>query len=158
MHFCAVVARLYGFCGHDTPKQTALQATLIVLTFVLLAIPLGLSLKRIALHFEGRTARGEAVVTARPTGSRRPKGPQAQPAAPARPDAPAQQHNEQTQQPQASAKLAELVFSIPGEQNFSWRALPVAEEPGRFSSESARVRARRVARETSHHRGGNHRK
>ena len=55
-------------------------------------------------------------------------------------------------------KLAELVSSIPGEQNFSWRALPVAEEPGRFSSESARVRARRVARDTSHHRGGNHRK
>lgn len=104
------------------------------------------------------TLSGEAVVTARPTGSRRPKGPQAQPAAPANPDAPAQQHNEQTQQPQASAKLAELVSSIPAEQNFSWRALPVAEEPGRFSSESARVRARRVARETSHHRGGNHRK
>ena len=104
------------------------------------------------------TLAGEDIVTALPTGSRRPKGPQAQPAAPAKPDAPAQQHNEQTQQPQASAKLAELVSSIPGEQNFSWRALPVAEEPGRFSSESARVRARRVARETSHHRGGNHRK
>ena len=99
------------------------------------------------------TLSAEAVVTALPTGSRRPKGPQAQPAAPAKPDAPAQQHNEQAQQPQASAKLAELVSSIPGEQNFSWRALPVAEEPGRFSSESARVRARRVARDTSHHRG-----
>ena len=104
------------------------------------------------------TLSGEDIVTALPTGSRRPKGPQTQPAASAELDAPAQQPNEQAQQPQASAKLAELVSSIPGEQNFSWRALPVAEEPGRFSSESARVRARRVARETSHHRGGNHRK
>ena len=106
------------------------------------------------------TLAGEDIVTALPTGSRRPKGPQAQPAAPAESGqaASAKQTEERAQQPQASAKLAELVSSIPGEQNFSWRALPVAEEPGRFSSESARVRARRVARETSHHRGGNHRK
>ena len=51
-----VVARLYGFGGRDTPKQTALQATLIVLTFVLLAIPLGLSLKRIALQAQVEVA------------------------------------------------------------------------------------------------------
>jgi uncharacterized hydrophobic protein (TIGR00271 family) len=43
-----VVARWYGFGGSDTPKQTAWQAVLIVGSFVLLSIPLGLALKRIA--------------------------------------------------------------------------------------------------------------
>ncbi len=43
-----VVARLYGFGGTDSPKQTAWQASLIVGTFVLLSVPLGLSLQRIA--------------------------------------------------------------------------------------------------------------
>lgn len=43
-----VVARLYGFGGSDTPKQTAWQAALIVGTFGLLSIPLGLSLHQIA--------------------------------------------------------------------------------------------------------------
>ena len=47
------------------------------------------------------TLSGEAIVTALPTGSRRPKGPQTQLAAPAEPDVPAQQHNERAQQPQA---------------------------------------------------------
>ena len=42
------VARLYGFGGNDTPRQTAWQAALIIGTFVLLSIPLGLSLQRIA--------------------------------------------------------------------------------------------------------------
>lgn len=51
-----VVARLYGFGGRDTPKQTALQATLIVITFALLAIPLGLSLKRIAVRSQVEVA------------------------------------------------------------------------------------------------------
>ena len=45
-----IVARWYGFGGADTPKQTAWQAILIVATFVLLSIPLGLALKRIALQ------------------------------------------------------------------------------------------------------------
>ena len=45
-----IVARWYGFGGDDTPKQSAWQALLIVGTFVLLSIPLGLALKRIALQ------------------------------------------------------------------------------------------------------------
>ena len=43
-----VVARLYGFSGSDSPRQTAWQAGFIIGTFVLLSIPLGLSLQRIA--------------------------------------------------------------------------------------------------------------
>jgi uncharacterized hydrophobic protein (TIGR00271 family) len=43
-----IVARLYGFGGSDSPKQTAWQAGLIVASFVLLSVPLGLALKRIA--------------------------------------------------------------------------------------------------------------
>lgn len=43
-----IVARWYGFGGADTPKQTVWQAVLIVSTFVLLSIPLGLALQRIA--------------------------------------------------------------------------------------------------------------
>lgn len=45
-----IVARWYGFGGSDTPKQTAWQAVLIVGCFVLLSIPLGLALKKIALQ------------------------------------------------------------------------------------------------------------
>ncbi len=45
-----IVARLYGFGGSDSPKQTAWQAGLIVASFVLLSVPLGLALKRIALQ------------------------------------------------------------------------------------------------------------
>jgi hypothetical protein len=45
-----IVARLYGFGGSDSPKQTAWQAGLIVASFLLLSIPLGLALKRIALQ------------------------------------------------------------------------------------------------------------
>ena len=44
-----IVARWYGFGGTDSPKQTAWQAGLIIGSFVLLSIPLGLALKRIAL-------------------------------------------------------------------------------------------------------------
>lgn len=43
-----IVARWYGFGGADTPKQTVWQAILIVTVFVLLSVPLGLALKRIA--------------------------------------------------------------------------------------------------------------
>ena len=45
-----IVARWYGFGGSDTPKQTALQAMLIVACFALLSVPLGLALKKIALQ------------------------------------------------------------------------------------------------------------
>ena len=44
------MARLYGFGGSDSPKQTAWQAGLIIASFLLLSIPLGLALKRIALQ------------------------------------------------------------------------------------------------------------
>lgn len=109
-----------------------------------------------------------------PTGSRRPVSPsankdlgpaEASPATPstapendAAPTTPRAHEGDQAAAPPASSGLADLVSSMPGSQNLSWRALPVAEEPGRFSSESARVRARRVAREQSRPRGGNHRK
>lgn len=45
-----IVARWYGFGATDSPKQTAWHAGLIIGTFVLLSIPLGLALKRIALQ------------------------------------------------------------------------------------------------------------
>ncbi|MDK4294792.1 hypothetical protein NLL38_02325 [Corynebacterium accolens] len=109
-----------------------------------------------------------------PTGSRRPVSPsankdlgpaEASPATPstapendAAPTTPRAHEKNEAAAPPASSGLADLVSSMPGSQNLSWRALPVAEEPGRFSSESARVRARRVAREQSRPRGGNHRK
>lgn len=109
-----------------------------------------------------------------PTGSRRPVSPsankdlgpaEASPATPstapendAAPTTPRAHEKDEAAAPPASSGLADLVSSMPGSQNLSWRALPVAEEPGRFSSESARVRARRVAREQSRPRGGNHRK
>lgn len=109
-----------------------------------------------------------------PTGSQRPVSPsankdlgpaEASPATPstapendAAPTTPRAHEGDQAAAPPASSGLADLVSSMPGSQNLSWRALPVAEEPGRFSSESARVRARRVAREQSRPRGGNHRK
>jgi uncharacterized hydrophobic protein (TIGR00271 family) len=44
----ALLARLYGFARDLSPHQTRLQATLIVLTLVGLAVPLGLSLRQIA--------------------------------------------------------------------------------------------------------------
>ena len=60
-----VVARWYGFGGSDTPKQTAWQAGLIVACFLLLSVPLGLALKRIALQSQTelavRTALGAAA-------------------------------------------------------------------------------------------------
>ena len=51
-----IVARLYGFGGSDSPKQTAWQAGLIVASFVLLSVPLGLALKRIALQSQTELA------------------------------------------------------------------------------------------------------
>ncbi|MFN4160903.1 MAG: DUF389 domain-containing protein [Stenotrophomonas sp.] len=54
-----IVARWYGFGGADSPKQTAWQAVLIVSTFLLLSIPLGLALQRIA-----RQSRTELAVRA----------------------------------------------------------------------------------------------
>lgn len=44
-----IVARWYGFGRSDSPKQTAWHAGLIIGTFILLSIPLGVALKNIAL-------------------------------------------------------------------------------------------------------------
>lgn len=44
----AVLARIYGFAPNLSPQQTRLQATLIIGVLVALAVPLGLSLQRIA--------------------------------------------------------------------------------------------------------------
>ena len=71
-----IVARLYGFGGSDSPKQTAWQASLIVASFVLLSIPLGLALKRIALQSQAELAvrttleRAAAAVAGRVSGLR----------------------------------------------------------------------------------------
>ncbi len=54
----AVLARLYGFAADLSPRQTRLQATLLLLSLVLLAIPLGLTLKQIAWEaFASRQAK-----------------------------------------------------------------------------------------------------
>lgn len=45
-----IVARLYGFGGSDSPKQTVWQVVVIITSFVLLSIPLGLALKRISVQ------------------------------------------------------------------------------------------------------------
>ena len=63
-----VVAHWYGFGGTDSPKQTAWQAGLIVGSFVLLSVPLGVALKRIALQSQVelavRAATDDAAVRA----------------------------------------------------------------------------------------------
>lgn len=60
-----IMGRIYGFAGRDTPHQSALQAMLIIATFLLLSVPLGLALRKIAVraHTEGsvRTALDEAA-------------------------------------------------------------------------------------------------
>lgn len=44
----AFLARIYGFAANLSPRQTGLQATLIIATLIALAVPLALSLKQIA--------------------------------------------------------------------------------------------------------------
>ncbi|MEO6199332.1 MAG: DUF389 domain-containing protein, partial [Sphingomicrobium sp.] len=44
----AVLARLYGFAADLSPRQTRLQATLLVISLLVLAVPLGLALQKIA--------------------------------------------------------------------------------------------------------------
>ncbi|MCF8709616.1 DUF389 domain-containing protein [Rhizorhapis sp. SPR117] len=44
----AVMARLYGFGRRLSPRQTAMQSSFILATFILLAVPLGFSLRQIA--------------------------------------------------------------------------------------------------------------
>ena len=64
-----IMARWYQFGGDDTPKQTAWQATMIVGTFLLLSIPLGLALRDIAARgLADRTIRNVMDETARSNG------------------------------------------------------------------------------------------
>lgn len=66
-----IMARWYGFGATDSPKQTAWQATLIVGTFVLLSIPLGLALRNIAARgVVDRTVRTTLDEAARDVGGR----------------------------------------------------------------------------------------
>ena len=44
----AILARIYGFAGNLSPRQSGLQATLVLGTFLALGIPLALALKQIA--------------------------------------------------------------------------------------------------------------
>lgn len=168
----AVAARAYsggGMIAVDTPAEDATEAEL----FSPPVPPLRVSSGRTALP--GATSRPATpappeewefalesadIAGDLPAGSRRSVSPSANKALrPAEPSpAPHAHERDEAAAPPASSGLADLVSSMPGSQNLSWRALPVAEEPGRFSSESARVRARRVAREQSRPRGGNHRK
>ncbi|WP_147654112.1 DUF389 domain-containing protein [Vulcaniibacterium gelatinicum] len=66
-----IMARWYGFGRSDSPQQTAWQATLIVGSFALLSIPLGLALRDIAARgVAERTLRGVLEEEARKAGGR----------------------------------------------------------------------------------------
>ncbi len=45
-----IVARIYGFKGTDSPKQSVLQAILVIGIFVVLSVPLGLALRKIVVR------------------------------------------------------------------------------------------------------------
>ena len=64
-----IMARWYHFGGDDSPKQTAWQASMIVGTFVLLSVPLGLALRDIAARgVADRTIRNVMDEAARSNG------------------------------------------------------------------------------------------
>lgn len=66
-----IMARWYGFGATDSPKQTAWQAVLIVGSFLLLSIPLGLALRDIAARgVVDRTVRTTLDDAAREVGGR----------------------------------------------------------------------------------------
>jgi uncharacterized hydrophobic protein (TIGR00271 family) len=69
-----IVARWYGFGGTDSPKQTAWHAGLIIATFVLLSIPLGIALKRISLQAQVELAVRAATDEAATRGAGRVSG------------------------------------------------------------------------------------
>ncbi|MEO6227071.1 MAG: DUF389 domain-containing protein [Thermomonas sp.] len=69
-----IVARWYGFGGTDSPKQTAWHAGLIIATFVLLSIPLGVALKRISLQAQVELAVRAATDAAATSASGRVSG------------------------------------------------------------------------------------
>lgn len=58
-----IVARWYGFGGSDSPKQTALQAALIIGTLALLSVPLVVALKRITAQTQAELAVRSALDT-----------------------------------------------------------------------------------------------
>lgn len=62
----AALARLYGFATNLSPSQTRLQAVMLVGSLVLLSIPLGLSLQRIA--WEALATREAREAVAKPFG------------------------------------------------------------------------------------------
>lgn len=66
----AVLARLYGFAANLSPHQTRMQALLIVLVLVALAIPLGLSLRQIAWEALVSREASSAIAAAFPSDSR----------------------------------------------------------------------------------------
>ena len=60
----AILARIYGFASDLSPRQTGLQATLVIVTFVALGVPLGLSLRQIAWETLAARQAREVVVAA----------------------------------------------------------------------------------------------
>ena len=66
----AVLARLYGFAGDLSPRQTGLQALLVLGTIFTLAIPLGLSLRQIAWEALAARESRAAIVRNFPADSR----------------------------------------------------------------------------------------
>jgi len=59
----AVLARIYGFAPDLSPRQTRLQASLIIIVLIALAVPLGLSLKQIAWEAVASRQAREAITT-----------------------------------------------------------------------------------------------
>ena len=57
----AVMARLYGFSTNLSDRQTALQTVGIITALVLLAVPLGISLRQIALEANGQRIVAAAI-------------------------------------------------------------------------------------------------
>ena len=66
----AVLARLYGFAANLSPHQTRLQAALITVTLMALAVPLGLTLRQIAWEALLSREASSAIVAAFPKDAR----------------------------------------------------------------------------------------
>lgn len=66
----AVLARLYGFATGLSPHQTRLQATLILVTLIALAVPLALSLRQIAWEALASREANATIASAFPPSAR----------------------------------------------------------------------------------------
>ncbi|MEO8547274.1 MAG: DUF389 domain-containing protein [Sphingomicrobium sp.] len=66
----AVLARFYGFAPGLSPHQTRLQAALIIVTLIALAIPLGFTLRQIAWEALARREASATIAAQFPRGSR----------------------------------------------------------------------------------------